>query len=134
MANRNVDSDGNSKRQSKPSTKGKFNDAKFISCSLTAEQAAACKAWDYSGEQAWVDLDAIEETYRVTFKYDSYGRCSGCWIQPIDPEHEDAGYILCGRGNHPFKAFKQALYVWRVVGNGETWKQFDSNRGYDLDD
>lgn len=114
--------------------KERFNDVKFISCELTAEHKASCKKWDYSADAAWADMDAISEEYRVSFKYDSFGRCSGCWIQPIAPDHEDAGYILAGRGSSCHKAFKQAIYVWRVVGNGESWKQFDKNRSYDLDD
>lgn len=114
--------------------KERFNDVKFISCQLVGEDKAACKAWSYSADEAWTDMDALSEEYRISFKYDTYGHCSGCWVQPIAPDHEDAGYILAGRGSSCHKAFKQVIYTWRVLGRGESWKQFDKNREYELDD
>ncbi len=126
--------DYRSGKNSRASSTPRFNNAKFINRDFTAEEKQACKAWQYDEPTAWADMDAISEEYKITFKYDSYSRASACWIQPIAPDHEDAGYILCGRGSSLLKAFKQALFVWRVLGSGETWKQFDSQRTYDLDD
>lgn len=127
------DQNGRSKREA-PAKKSRFNDVKFISCDLTGDDKQRCKSWEYTEVHAFADLDAITEEYRVSFKYDSYGHCSGCFIQPIDSDHEDAGYVLCGRGSSPLKALKQAIFTWRVLGGGNTWKQFDKNREYDLDD
>lgn len=116
------------------SKSGGYTGAKFISPTLTAEHTAAIKAWAYDEVSAFQDLDRITEEYKVTLKFDTYSNATACWIAPLDPDHEDAGYILAGRGSTPLKALKQALWIWRVLGQGQTWKQFDKARVLEIDD
>lgn len=70
------------------------------------------------------DIDAalqgfVDGGYRITFKYDLYGDCAGCWVQPVDDKAHNGGKCLPGRGRTPYGAFVECCYKHYVVFEGD---------------
>jgi len=113
----------------------RFNDAQFVQLELTDEQAKSLKAMP---TDAGVILDEIErmidDGYKFTIKYDSYGDCIGAWCQDVNPDGLNTGYILTGRGSGVAKALKQLLFKHHTLLDGY-WSQVPSRgRAVILDD
>ena len=124
------------KNESKQAPKRpRFNDAVFINWSLTDEQKASCKAWCNSLE----DMDALEtqliqSNYKITVSWDDFRSCYTASLLPQGDAHENAGYILTGKGSTPSKARKQALFVHFHVMDGQ-WASYSKGTGQEeLDD
>jgi len=101
----------------------RFNDAQFVQLELTDEQAKSLKAMP---TDAGVILDEIErmidDGYKFTIKYDSYGDCIGAWCQDANPDGINTGYILTGRRSSVVKSLKQLLFKHHTLLDGD-WSQ-----------
>lgn len=98
----------------------RFNDVQFIQFELSAEEAAHLKEQANDGS-AVLDLvqRCIDAGYRVSSKHDERGDCYAVFMQPTDPEHEYAGFILPARGSTLLKALKQLMYKHFVSFEGD---------------
>jgi len=104
-----------------PSGKGAAQRAKFrpqsefVRFTLTDEQKKIIKTSSFTASAM---SDAIEELtqegYKITFRWDDYGECQGCWLVAPDKDNDNAGLILAGRGSTGLKAFKQAYWLHTV--------------------
>lgn len=123
-----------------PQNKGAAQRAKyrpqseFVKFSLGDDEKAVIKDTAYSSEQLSDDLEELaQQGYKVTFRWDDYGDCVGCWFVAPDDEHDNAGFILAGRGSTALKAFKQAIWVHKVKFE-EIWPHTSSNGPNPIDD
>jgi hypothetical protein len=128
------------KRKGDPDNKGAAQRAKFrpqsefVRFVLGDDEKAVIKDTAYSAEQMAEDLEELVQAgYKVTFRWDDYGDCSGCWLVAPDRDSDNSGYILAGRGSSSQKAFKQAVFVHRVKFK-EIWPKITSNGPIAIDD
>lgn len=121
-------------KKPKVASKERFNDAKFINRDLSADEKAKLKGMEFTPEDFLNAVRKFGEEYSITFKFDSYSNSPACFMRPLDSAHENAKYILSGRGSDFDKAFKQLLFIHEVLGGGECWSQFDNARTFDFDD
>lgn len=105
----------------------------FINYDLTKEESARLKGRVMTLDEFETEMLRLnDEGYKVSLSYDAYHKCYGCFFSHRDPDHDNAGYILSGRGSTPFKAFKQALYIHFQVFDG-VWGR-DRATNAELDD
>lgn len=125
--------------KSKPGVKNTggtgYQNATFIQYELDKVAQAACKAWDLSETQAFDTAQVlIESGYRISLKHDDFNDCHAAFMQKVDPNSENGGLILTGRGSTPFKSFKQLLFKHYNV-MAESWEAFETpTRSKDIDD
>jgi hypothetical protein len=101
-------------------TAPRFNNAQFVQLELTEEQSKELKATIVTGDGILEQMEKmIDDGYKFTIKYDSYGDCIGAWCQPTDEGSANSGYILTGRGTSASKAVKQLLYKHHVLLQGD---------------
>jgi hypothetical protein len=108
----------------------------FVQLELDEKQHKACKAWQPTLDE----LDDIlykltDEDYMLTFRYDRFGKCEGCWLQKYGDKGTNGKLILQGRGSTPLKALKQVL--WKHKACDEIWPEPDvkiGERRVELDD
>lgn len=113
----------------------RFNDAKFVNWSLTAEEKVACKEWlVVDGDVDNALLTFIEEGNKVTCSYDSFRSCFTASLIPSDDKSPNKGYILSGKGSTPLKAIKQALFVNYRIMDGEWSTYSTASYAEELDD
>jgi hypothetical protein len=124
-----------SKRDSKATySKGKIADVVFVNYSITDDDRKFLKSqqWALDDFDSAV-LKIVEAGYKVSMQYDTRNSCYACFIIAQDSEHENAGYILTGRGSSPSKAVKQAIYVGFHILEGvfSNINQFSQNNEID---
>jgi len=108
----------------------RFNDAQFVQYELDKTQEAACKAQNVTEADIFASImEMIDDGYKFTIKWDSYGECYACFIQAALPGGPNSGSILTGRGSQPYKAVKQALYKHHVCLQGD-WAAYLERRGH----
>lgn len=111
-----------------PAAKSSFVQAEFIQYELSAEETRTCKGWEYSESDAFDALLKLQDAkYKVTFRWDEYGQCYGCWLLPDKTDPDNAGLILTGRGTTPFKALKQVCFKHYMVFSG-AWPKPSADR------
>jgi hypothetical protein len=105
-----------------------FEQAQFVPFSPDDLLKAKIRAWELGEDQAFLFVgNAIDAGYKISFRWDNYARCYGCWIiSPPDDAH-NKNLILGGRGSNPYKALKQALYAHLVLFDG-IWPRPDAIR------
>jgi hypothetical protein len=109
-------------------TAPRFNNAEFVQLELTDDQAKQLKAETVSAESLFDSMERmIDDGYKFTFKYDSYGDCVGVWCQPTDDGSENSGCILTGRGSSAGKAIKQLLFKHHILLQG-SWRAHAQGR------
>jgi hypothetical protein len=125
---------GKGKANGKPATGG-FSDVTFISFPLDAQQKKQLKETVWTLDDFDTELCNLnDDGYKVSFNYDDYNDCYGCFITPGKGNTTNAGFILTGRGSSPWKAFRQAAYV-HVVLFEKDWSGWrDTRRGEQIDD
>lgn len=128
-----ADVDGKNKSAPKQTAR-RFNDAKFVQRELTSDEQADCKLREFTESDFQNLVEKYSEEYSITFKWDNYSNSPACFMRPIDPSHENTGYILTGRGSTFAKAFKQLLYKHEVLCGDGTWSQWDKERAFSFDD
>lgn len=113
----------------------RFNDVRFVQYELTKDQAAACKAWEFSAEQAWDAItEMVEEGYSFSLKFDDFSSSYACFVNVKGPKIINKGLCLNGRGSSPFKALKQALFKHHHLMDGD-WRDFaERKNAEDIDD
>lgn len=119
----------------KNKAKERFNDVKFVTYSLSREQAKDLKARDLSLEQ--LDDTALklsEAGYKITFRFDDYNQCHACWLIPSMDKVPNFGFILTGRGSTPLKAFKQVCYIHFELFEGDWAEHYIDRNREELDD
>lgn len=92
--------------------------SEFINLELSGEQLKDYRVWRDDFEavmMGWGEL--LDDGYRVNTKYDDYSSAYAAFIIP-DVEHDNAGYILTGRGGNPYRAITEAIYKHFSVLHG----------------
>jgi hypothetical protein len=116
------------KAEPRTATAPRFNNAQFVQLELTDEQAKTLKATGTTAEQIFEEMERmIDDGYKFTIKYDSYGDCTGVWCQTTIEGSENSGYILTGRGSSAFKALKQLMYKHHVLCE-QRWSSYAGRR------
>lgn len=102
---------------------GGYNDVEFININLTDAQNEdkAVLIPDYQAVFNRVQ-EEVENGYRFTVKWDERGNCVACFMQCIDPQHDNAGFILAGRGRTASSALRECLYIHSHV-LGANWQE-----------
>jgi len=116
-------------------TAPRFNQSSFVQLELTDDQAKQLKATVVTAEQIFEEMERmIDDGYKFSVKYDSYGDCIGAWCQAPAEGHENSGCILTGRGSSAYKALKQLLYKHNVLLVGSWRGHTETRRPTVLDD
>lgn len=118
-----------------PKPRERFNDVRFVNYELSADERAACKAWQTGpGDVDSAALRFCEQGYRFSVKWDDYSHSFACFAQAVLPTSGNAGLMLTGRGSSPFKAVKQAMFKHFMIFD-EEWGGFAETRvTQELDD
>jgi len=118
----------------RPGKVPRFDQSRFVQYELDEAEAAQCKAWVLSEEDAWNGvLSMVDEGYSISLKYDTYSSSYACFVQVRgDDAHINAGLILTGRGSSPYKAVKQALFKSSAIG--PSWLEHAERRSQTPDD
>lgn len=107
--------------------------AQFVSVTLTDEDKLAVKSAPNTFETLDESLVAmLHDGYSFKLKSDVFNGCFACYVSPPDSS-ANSGWMLTGRGSTPLKAVKQALYIHRVVLDGD-WPDVNEPRRGELDD
>lgn len=107
--------------------------ATFVSVTLTDEDRAAIKAAPNSFESVDDTLIAlITDGYKFTLKLDAYNQCFACYMAAPE-KSANQNCILTGRGSSPLRAVKQAVYMHRVVLDGD-WPDVNEPKRASFDD
>jgi len=109
-------------------------DAKFLNVDLSSEEKAKLKTTEYTPFDMSNHLEKYCEEYKVTLKWDAYSNACAAFMSPIDKDHENAAYVLTGRGSSILKAFRQLMYIHEVLCPEGLWNIHDKQRVYDIDD
>lgn len=97
-------------------TAPRWNNAQFVQLELTDEQSKQLKATNVTADEILAQMEAmVDDGYKFTIKYDSYGDCVGVWCQTTEDGQANSGFILTGRGTRIDKALKQLLYKHHVL-------------------
>lgn len=120
-----------------PKNKGRIEPAPFkgfIEYDLTEQEKRSLKEQSFDLVDANVCLTNLTQAeYRVSFGYDFYNSSFTCSLSHKDPKHENAGWVLVGRGSEPLKALKQAAYKHFTIF-GEIWHNARAMSKAELDD
>lgn len=94
-----------------------FKRSEFINYDLTKDDKARLKQWLASPSfDPWDAIDKlIEAGYTVSVKPDKYHDCVAAYIQPVDEDNPNFGYILSGRAGSASMAVAGALFRHLVV-------------------
>lgn len=108
-------------RGRKPSGVGKSDlRDEFLNVELSVEQTAEFKAFRKEVDAInSVLTEMLEDGYKLTCRYDDYNECYACFAFAPD-EHDNAGYILTGRGGSGLSAVAELLYKHSEV-LGRNW-------------
>ncbi len=123
-----------------PNNKGAAQRAKFrpqsefVRFTLSDDDKTVIKQSAFTSK----DLeDAVEEItqagYKVTFRWDEFADCQGCWMIAPEKDNDNSGLILAGRGSTALKAFKQAYWL-HTVQYKEVWPHPTGTSKQELDD
>lgn len=102
----------------KPAKKqaSRFNDLKFVNYELTKDEKTRCKAWlPTLEEHEDALLKFCESGYKISVKWDDYSNSYAAFAQATQPDDDNFGLLLTGRGSTPHRAVKQALYKHFMV-------------------
>lgn len=77
--------------------------------------------------------EEIENGYKITAKWDERGNCVSVFMQPTSEEHENAGFILTGRGGTAASALRECIYCHRTVLQGN-WQNARTRNSRPSDD
>lgn len=93
-----------------------YEQASFVQFNPDKAQQAAVKAWPFDPELFETALNnLIDDGYKITFRFDDFGKCYAAWILSPRDHEDNPNLILSGRGSSPIKAFKQALWAHLVL-------------------
>lgn len=122
-------------RPKKQAQRQDWAQAEFIRLELTDAQKTEARQW-VSGHSELLTLadEVIENGYKFTVKYDDYNNCVAVFLQPADGEHENAGYILTGRGSTVASSLREVLYKHFVALSGDWSTSSDGPGRYETDD
>jgi hypothetical protein len=94
------------------SLKKDFKQASFCPYTMTSEDKANCKKWEFPPEHALDVLLALaSKGYKITLKLDTEQHAYACWLISPEDNVDNPNEILSGRGSSPEKALKQAAYM-----------------------
>lgn len=111
---------------------GDYGEQRFVRAELSQEEKASLRSWRASGTFDLFDgvQTMLEEGYRLSLKFDAYNECMACFVSHTDPEHENFGLILVGRGKFGESAMVEALYKHLHLCDTH-WPDPDVKSGYD---
>jgi hypothetical protein len=100
---------------------GYGSDTEFAFSQLSAEQKSQYIAWVSSGEIA---LDAqmqslVDDSYRVTLKYDYNGEAYMCSLTQQDSKHHNSGLVITSRGRGWAEALSLSYFKTFVLFEGK---------------
>lgn len=106
----------------------------FIEYDLTEQEKKDLKQREFDLVIAnTVMTNLVQAEYRVSFGFDFYNSTFTCSLSHKDPKHENAGWVLVGRGSEPIKALKQVAYKHFDVFS-EVWHNARAMSRAELDD
>lgn len=106
----------------------------FVNLDLSKQQKETLKKAEFTLDHVEDCLVKLNEAgYKVSFNFDSFNDCYGCFIMPATEKSPNAGYILPGRGSTPIKALKQAYYKHSVLLEGD-WSEASIGKKEEIDD
>lgn len=107
----------------------RFNKAEFNNYELTKADVLRMKKEFIPKLEIPSLLDKlVEDGYRVTMKWDGFGNCPACWLQPIDAKNVNYGVILTGRGKTATNALIEVSFKHYMVFEG-AWPARDDKPG-----
>jgi|SRR5690349_4481688 len=108
--------------------------AEFVRYTLSDAEKALIKGTSFPPD-VFVDKlhELVEAGYKVTFRWDDFGDCHGCWFIPSEDDLDNKGLILAGRGSTADKAFKQALFMHEMIFE-KIWPKPTGTSKAELDD
>lgn len=107
----------------------------FINFTPTEAEKEAFKAIDWNPEIAFAELESlVDDEISVKFGWDGYNKCYQATLGRIDQSHPDAGVFISGRGKDLSKALKQAIYVHKVIAEGEWLDTYKAQRNVFIED
>lgn len=74
-----------------------------------------------------VFLSLIDDSYRVTSKFDYNNSCYACTLTQQDDKHVNANLIIISRSDDPIEAFWLNVYKVYVLFDGERLPTRDDN-------
>lgn len=100
------------KATQKPKGKPEFVFQGFVRYDLLKEEKELLKNQAIDFEKLLDTMEsAIEHGYTFKFSKDNYNKCYQCAVTVSDPEHENSGWFVVGRGSIAIKALRQTLYI-----------------------
>lgn len=110
-----------------------FKPASFVNIQLSKEQAALCKASEWSIDHQDNALrDLFDAGYKLTCRFDTKNQCFAAWL--IGPQSGvNSGLILAGRGSTASKSVKMVCFIHFAVLQKEWGADFGLT-GEELDD
>jgi len=109
--------------------------AEFINLELDAKHKPEFHAFRKDLESVnLVFTEMLEDGYKLSCSYDNRNECLAAYAFPSD-EHDNAGYILTGRGGTALSALAELLYKHSVLMD-RNWPAFAerSRRRYSDED
>jgi len=108
--------------------------AEFVRYDLTEAEKAKVKGTEFDEIALVETIEKLTQAgYKMTFRWDDYNECQGCWLLAPENDENNKGLILTGRGSTSLKAFKQAAWL-HFTRFKEIWPQPTSKRELELDD
>jgi len=96
-------------------------DVSFADVSLNQADKDAFSNWmsgvkeDY---EDWLEA-AINDSYRISFKFDYNNNCVSCVFTQQDNKHVNSGLVIISRSDNPVEAFWLTVYKVWVLFEGQ---------------
>lgn len=108
-----------------------FKQAQFVNYTLSKSEVARLRKWftEHFNDRDWLS-DVTQDGYKISFSFDERTKTSACWFIPRDPDGENGGMILSGRGGNPTSALVECVFKHCILfdkrwpspdASGETW-------------
>jgi hypothetical protein len=120
------------KKQGKSSANNFSGDATFADVSLTQADKDAFSSWmdDASKDfELWLN-QLIDDSYRITVKFDYNNNCYTSSATQQDQKHVNAGLIIMSRAGSPLEALLMAIYKIFVLFPGERLPTREETAGW----
>lgn len=93
------------------------NEPLFAAADLRAQDAKAFQVWFEKNAADWEEYFSalLNDSYRVTIKYDYNNMCVSAAVTNQDEKHKNAGIILMSRGTHAAEVVMMSAYKIYVM-------------------
>jgi hypothetical protein len=106
----------------------------FVKYWMSKAELAACKASEFPiGDLETTLIHLCESGYKTSVSWDDYSDAFAAYLACNNPQDENYGWCLSGRGSTPVKALKQACYQHFVLFDKVWPKLLEASRA-EIDD